>query len=446
MQHLGAILVAQARRLNLFQLPKPALGRAKSSSDHATDSELLRWRQMEARIRLAFGIVRADVFTSVLLNTRPLVSHDEVELPLPCSDSLWRNEDSLSKEEYLVSIRAERKSSSQMLYCDLMKIFLERQESKPVLEAAGYELCLFGLQAAVWQFAHGQHVFERLTGVDWQNLSRSIPSARPDRGTIGNDESSGVDSLSGLAADLGSSSSRLGLMAQASGTHLDQSLGDPDSLGRVYRLMNDMKADRARVEGALESCFQGFLAVRRLASTTQHRETLMSTMLLLHMSYMQLNTPLQQLHHISYRAANNHTVNKEILKSVQAWARSDAASRAAQEATAICEMIHLEQKRPSERRARFNFLAFVSVHHAAVVLWTISELRSNNEPSTPRRGEHYPTFETGLHKRDTRGLLQACAQIFYHLSSLGGASFGAAAESLSRCTFNNVVTESVDSN
>jgi hypothetical protein len=401
---------------------------------------------MEARLRLAFGIVRADVFTSVLLNTRPLVSHDEVELPLPCSDSLWHNEDRLSTQEYLVSIRAERKSYPQIFYCDLLKIFLERQESKPVLAAAGYELCLFGLQTAVWQFAHGQHVFERLTGVNWQNSSRSLPSARTESGAIANDESSGVDSVSVPTAALELSSPRNDLMGQASSTHLHQSPGGLDTLGRVYRLMNDLKADRARVECALESCSQGLLAIRRLTSTTQHRDTLMSTMLLLHMSYMQLYTPLQQLHHISYRAANNHTVNKEILKSAQAWAKSDTASHAAQEAVAICEMIHLEQKRPLERRARFNFLAFVGVHHAAVVLWTISELRSSNEPLTPKRGEHFPTFGVGLHQRDTRGLLKACAQMFYHLSSLGGVSFGAAAESLSRCTFNNVVTDSIDSN
>jgi hypothetical protein len=401
---------------------------------------------MEARLRLAFGIVRADVFTSVLLNTRPLVSHDEVELPLPCSDSLWHNEDRLSTQEYLVSIRAERKSYAQIFYCDLLKIFLERQESKPLLAAAGYELCLFGLQAAVWQFAHGQHVFERLTGVNWQNSSRSAPSARSESGAIANEESSGLDSLSVPAAELELSSPRRDLIGQASSAQLHQSLGGLDTLGRVYRLMNDMKADRARVECALESCSQGFLAIRRLAPTTQHRDTLMSSMLLLHTSYMQLNTPLQQLHHISYRAANNHIVSKEILKSVQAWVKSDAASRAAQEAIAICEMIHLEQKRPLERRARFNFLAFVSVHHAAVVLWTISELRSNTELLTPKRGEHFSTFGVGLHKRDTRGLLQACAQIFYHLSSLAGVSFGAAAENLSRCTLNNVVTESIDSN
>lgn len=418
-------------------MPKPAASVARSSSNHTAGFEVLRWKQTEARLRLAFGIVRADVFTSVLLNARPLVSHDEVELPLPCSDSLWHNEDRLSPQERLVGIRAEQKSDPQIFYCDLLRIFLERQESKPELAASGLELCLFGLQAEVWQFAHSQYVFERLTGVNGQNLSPPASPPRPEFITSPNEELFGVGSASASVAELESSSQRLN-------THLLHPLGGPDTLGRVYRLMNDMKADRARVECAMKSCSRGFLAIRRLASTTKYRDTLMSSTLLLHMSYMQLNTPLQQLHHISYRAANNHTVNKGILKSVQTWVKSDAASRSAEEAIAICEMIHLEQKRPVGCRARFNFLAFVSVHHAAVVLWTISELRSSHEPLTLKHVEQFPTFRVGLHRRDTRGLLEECAQIFYHLSSLGGVSFGAAAESLSRCTFNNVGAHSTD--
>jgi hypothetical protein len=55
----------------------------------AEDDKLRVWMHIEARKQLAFGILRADVYTSVLMSSRPLISAEEVELDLPAPDDIW---------------------------------------------------------------------------------------------------------------------------------------------------------------------------------------------------------------------------------------------------------------------------------------------------------------------------------------------------------------------
>jgi hypothetical protein len=107
-KHLGALLVAQSRRLNLFEEPSHRILDALEQplQDHQ-EAQLARWRNLELRKRLAYGIMRADVYTSVLLNSRPLLSCEEIYLTLPQSERLYHNDDQLTPREQLLTCRIE---------------------------------------------------------------------------------------------------------------------------------------------------------------------------------------------------------------------------------------------------------------------------------------------------------------------------------------------------
>ncbi|OQO07453.1 hypothetical protein B0A48_07150 [Cryoendolithus antarcticus] len=136
-------------RLNLFEGTVMGIN---DNSDGPLDTVASygRWKQAELQRRLAFGILRADVYTSVLLNTRPLMPFEEVNLTLPHSDGLWHNVDSLTPREQAIAARAEAQTTSQVPFSDLLRILLDREEPKVAVGAVGTELCLFGLQMPVW--------------------------------------------------------------------------------------------------------------------------------------------------------------------------------------------------------------------------------------------------------------------------------------------------------
>ncbi|KPI35940.1 uncharacterized protein AB675_10461 [Cyphellophora attinorum] len=82
-QHLGALLIAQARRMGLYSAD--LYERAHQSfellrSTQRSHERLAIWLQLEGRRRLAFGVFRADTYTSVLLDTPPLLSMEELDL------------------------------------------------------------------------------------------------------------------------------------------------------------------------------------------------------------------------------------------------------------------------------------------------------------------------------------------------------------------------------
>lgn len=400
-QHLGAILVAQSRRLGLFQHSQSSYATPTPSRSSKHEDEHSKWKSAETRRRLAFGILRGDVFTSVLLTTRPLLSAEELDLFLPHSDKLWHNAEKLTTIEQAITSRMEERHHPRIMFSDLLRTLLERDEIMPELSAVGYELSLFGMQMAIWRFSHDHDQFQRLTGATW--------------------------STSTLDASLSTSQT---MQAQSSRQMLPSQ--SPDALGQLHRRMQDLHTDRERVEIALRSWHSGFQAARRSPDFTQNRDSLMSSLLLWHMSHMQLHAPLQQLHDISYRAAESRTVCPELIRSARSWAETSEAPLAATRALEICDLIHNELDRPPERRARFNFLAFGSLHHAAVVLWVVSEADGDCDSARFGSGVQQSLFGGMLFKRDTYNLLQACARLFHNLSPMGGASFGTAAERMSR--------------
>jgi hypothetical protein len=407
-KHLGALLIAQSRRLNLFQEP------SYSHTDfldlpEAEEARLARWRSLESRKRLAYGIMRADVYTSVLLNSRPLLSYEEIYLTLPHSEKLYHNDGELSTREQLLTSRIEAERCPQMVFSDLLRVMLERNEKAPLDDAVAFELCLFAMQSPLWRFSHDVELFPRLTGTEWETAS---PLGSNDRRTsFSIPEPTSTDLLSGRPYTVS------------------------DRLGRVHRSMSDMRDDRDRMERALEKWHDSFLAARHAPAFTKYRDSLMSSLLLFNTSHLQLHAPLAQLHNVSYRAGETRPVSSKAVQQIYDWSISRNAICATERAVAICDLISQELDRPENSRACFNFLAFGSLHHATVVLWTMSEIGSSSEDGNSDRPRSFSRFMCKLEDGDTHGLLQECSALFNNLSSLGGASFGTAAEQLSTSRF-----------
>ncbi|KAK6432744.1 hypothetical protein LTR95_011084 [Oleoguttula sp. CCFEE 5521] len=415
-QHLGAILIAQSRRLNLFEGTVMGIN-DNSDGPLETVAPYGRWKQAELQRRLAFGILRADVYTSVLLNTRPLMSFEEVNLTLPHSDGLWHNVDSLTPREQAIAARAEAQTTSQVPFSDLLRILLDREEPKVVVGAVGTELCLFGLQMPVWRFAHDSRQFERLTGAPWSREETDPQGV----GSFGDPQGQGVQSTS--------QSLRRGTVSRHDRR---QSVSLRSFLQQTQRRMSGLGSDRERVEAALDGWYAGFQAVLRSSDSTNHRTSLGSSMLLWNLSHLQLHAPLQQLHDVSYRLAETQRADPISVCGARTWAVTEDAKVAARLALSICTLIRDELQQPPGQHVHFSFIAFAALHHAAVVLWVISEVGEEDRLTRSLGDSAYGRM---LQTRDTPGLLQACARLFRDLSPLGGTSFGIAAERLSSSPF-----------
>ena len=135
-QHLGSILIAQARRMDLFSPPRlqnVLLPIPDLDSDSSTNAEWLsRWVHAETRKRLAYAILRLEVYTSLLLNTRPLLSSEEMQLELPCSLFLWLTKFP-SDSHFVAAIHQDAASNNRekVLFCDNVRLVMDRNEHPP---------------------------------------------------------------------------------------------------------------------------------------------------------------------------------------------------------------------------------------------------------------------------------------------------------------------------
>lgn len=321
--------------------------------------------------------MRTDIYTSTLLNTRPLLTSEEVRMTFPRSDSIWLNTFGYSPADRLLAQRREDAAANQMPFCDIIRIFLERNEAKPMLGPVGYELSLFGLQEAVWRFSQDPELYPRLTGACLGAQTTEALPAQHMKGT--------------------------------------------------YR-MQDLHLDHSRLRHALDSWSQVVEREFEKGAYANLRDTLMSSMLLVRLSRLRLAAPVEDLHHVSYRAANPKSVDSTILVKIRAWCKSPFASDAAQQAWEIQKILTDEMQRPKSEQARFNYLAFCGLHHSAVVLWAwhgficSPEANLANSSFTVSRDEiaHY---------------LDECPHLFNLISPLGGNSFEAAAHRLRNHSF-----------
>lgn len=76
-----AVLASHARRVNLFN--------ETPDSQQDEEQSLTRWIKMERKRRMAFAFLRWEAISSILLNTSPQVSCEELCLKIPCNQELW---------------------------------------------------------------------------------------------------------------------------------------------------------------------------------------------------------------------------------------------------------------------------------------------------------------------------------------------------------------------
>ncbi|KAE8442954.1 hypothetical protein EG329_002492 [Mollisiaceae sp. DMI_Dod_QoI] len=417
-QHLGGILVAQARRMNLFKAQRCRSDDSISESQRTTSERLTRWLYLEARRRLAFGILRAKTYTSVLLNTRPLVSPEEIDLEVPYADSTWRGPQ-LPPDIYLAMVDRDRASRLKQRFSDVVRISSERDEVPSALDPLGNELLLFGLQQLVWRFSHDHSIFLRLTG--------SMESTSQ----LGHD---GLDTVSVSAQVSARSTSSIStILSNATPT----SPIPEDHLRGSPKRMHDLQTDLDRLIAALQKWKESLKLIRNGITLQQERNSVLSSLLLYHLSYIRLQAPVEDMHYVSYRIVDKRPVEKQILKDVCEWANSRRASITVQHASIIWSLIILEMRRPEENRAKFNFLAFAGLHHAAVTLWTFMGANNGVETQKAYFIEALVDSEPkiAVTPKNSRAILLLFSQVFNLVGPGRWSSFGAAALKLSDCHF-----------
>ncbi|KAH7418072.1 hypothetical protein BKA64DRAFT_564850 [Cadophora sp. MPI-SDFR-AT-0126] len=400
-QHLGGVLVAQARRMDIFSAPRTRYGEKEAALSKKPEDRLSRWLLSEGRRRLAFGILRAETYTSVLLNTRPLISPEEIDLELPCSDQTWRGP-ALPLDIYLALVERDHTTVKAQRFSDTIRIALERDERFSVLDPIGNELLIFGLQQAVWRFSHDYYMFERLTG------RQSGPTL--------------------------STTQR-----RASTANLSCGRSD-DHLVTRPQGMHDLEGDLDRLTNALRRWKQSFKSISNELNLQRDRNSILSSLLLFHLSFMRLHAPIDDLHHISYRMADERSIESSIIGDISRWANSRRGYIAVRHALTIWSLISREVQRPEDTRAKFNFLAFLGLHHAAVVLWTYAgahefqkDYISNDTLTIAPLGNS--DLPIPVRSSTMPSILRLFSDVFSMISPGRWSSFGAAASKLSERTF-----------
>lgn len=383
-QHLGALIVGQARRMDLFSSTyantcERHISQPGSSASADPDHRQALWLHLEGRRRLAFAIFRAETYTSVLLQKKPLLTMKDISLTLPSGDAVWGSSEKLPARLFLDMIKHDRTPSRHLIASDIIHIALEEDEPLPPLDATAYEMLLFGLQSPIWRFSSDPGIFCRLTGGD---LEEEEASSNPHNATAAEPPPPPPPPpllLSGLGPTWPSSS-------------------EINYLGSSKRKMHDLSHDYKRLLCALRKCEAALPLVRAFVYTNRDRMSLMSSLILLNLGYVLLYTPINSLHQIQYMLADGKTPDGELLESAYRWANSPRARLAAERAVSIWALIAssrtgsgsgscsgsgsgsrlgrdsggAENQSDNGKTLQFNLVAFLGLHHSSVLLWAYS--------------------------------------------------------------------------
>lgn len=367
--HLGALLVAQAQRNNLFSAvhASKTLQKFNELKGVGSDEERFRlWLQLETRRRLAFGIFRGDTYTSCLLHTKPLVSMEEIDLWLPTCDAVWRGEN-LSASLCLQMIEHDQTPSRELWASDIFRIAMDSKERLPPLSPAGQELLMFGLQCPIWRFSKDREMFARLTGDGTETFDRDASIVESEDTTVPSvDKSARSASLDNQA--------EFNMFTESEAHHLESSV----------KRMEDLRHERERLMAALAKWERSLPLVKTFVRTNLDRSSLLSSLILFHLSFIRLSVPLEELHQIQYRIADNKEVDDGLVNTVRNWAESHQSRTAAERACNIWKIISKESDVERSNGVRFNLLAFIGLHHSAVLLWAYAAVQDSINRSDSR--------------------------------------------------------------
>lgn len=319
-QQLGAKLNSQAYRMQLFN---------QTGGDLPTEPGL--WRETdgivaESRRMLAYGILRAETFISVFFNRKPLLSYEEVNLPLP-QIGFSENAANAFHVRSLVTEDAPV-TCAAMLFSDLVRVALDEEEVLPMMKPTDLELLLFGLQDDVWRFCHDHGMFRRLT--------------HPGQPDASNEATGG-----GTFASLG-----------------------VDRLDQTSRKMRKALRDYNATVAALRR-WKGALSQSQLSYTPDHdRSAYLSGLVLYELSFLRLSAPIDSILQVVHRHDQGR-VDDATMQEVLRWTASEQAIESMTHAESIYQLLYAETSRPFENQAKYNILTLIAVHHAAAVTWAV---------------------------------------------------------------------------
>lgn len=359
-QRLGATLNAHAHRMRLFTVRRHV--------DHTT----IGCRSLsivEGRKMLAYGMLRAETFMSVLFNQKPLIASEEINIPLPLDQRFLEMASAHSSCLWPAP-------AGGLLFSDLVRLMLEPEESLPSLRPVECELLLFGLQHEVWRFSHDHEVFERLTCTSASSSS-----------------STGACRISNT-----------------------ENLHDYLDL-TTQRKMGALENDHARVMASLRRWRQLLAKCQLDYSPEQNRATFLSGLVLYELSLLRLSAPLEAIQQTAYQFQDLPTSDEQVIAQIQRWSRSDSAIRALQSAQEIWVMLHQETSRSANRQTKYNILALIALTHAAAVVWALAGLEAlTHEFFTSDNGPGH----VRLQKSNNKNLMLLFADLYPKITSSWG--------------------------
>ncbi|GKU15805.1 unnamed protein product [Fusarium langsethiae] len=401
-QHLGTLLTSQARRMCLFSgiVHRQRVSQFKRSKRIVQDAERFElWLVIEERRRLAFGIFRGGIFTSMLLNTKPLIALDEIDLEFPCCDAVWNGQD-LDPRVALEMIEHDCTPSRDMRASDIYSILLERDEVLPPLEPVAHELLLFGLQPLIWRFSYDRQIAQNLGGeLDME----------PEISPAGDDD--------GFA----------GYSPPKKRRRRDTFASEAESLDARSYQMSDLIDERRRLMAALSKWERALALAKSFARTEQDRSYLLSGLILYHMSFLRLYAPVEDINQIHYRVSDKRPIPKDLIVATKTWTATPKARLALDKVRMIWTLI-TQQFQPGKARSKFNFNAFIGLHHGAAVLWAYNGTQAlehgrgtgsapwqshGQVPAIPLQGDH----------ADITELLKSFLELFHKVSPAKWSSF-----------------------
>lgn len=368
---LGATLNAHAHRMRLFTLK-----RARSHGEFPRMSGR-ECTIAQGRAMLAYGMLRAETFTSVLLNRKPLLSYEEINLPLPFSGlatDLSSDNGTREQERAL--------PCGGVLFSDLVRIALDENEILPPLRPVDLELLLFGLQHDVWRFSHDPDIFTRLVG---KRHSHDLEFDQP--------------------------TSRSPSQSQ-----------DRDLLDHTTRQMRYLLIDHKRIDLALEKWQVALSRTQLSYPAASNRSTYLSGLILYKLSFLRLFAPVEGIQQIAYQLYDPATSDEAVLAQVTTWTFTTEARKAVEHAHSIWRLLNAETSVTRADQTRYNILSLIALHHAAAVVWAVvgTEGQASLCFESSKHGVMGGSDGIKLRRENTRALMLLFADLYPKITSAWG--------------------------
>lgn len=326
-EKLGSALVSLAHRMRIFsplrvaQAPAPADPRKPSAEDELQESQRM----------LAFGMLRAETFLSVLFNRKPRLSYEEMNLPPP--RLLWM--------QPLAGLGQGKTPATpppeDHFFSDLVRIALDKEEALPALRPIDVELMLFGLQSDVWRFCQDPEIFDRL----------------------------GVSSMSSLQ-----SAPPISVLPKFSNSVEKSGVEDP--LNLTARRMRNFKQEYQRTVDALNDWKKTMNHVQLSHHPDHYRSIYLSGLILYELSFLRLNAPVEAIQQVAYQFHEPSANDNHLLHQIYRWTCREDAVVAVRHAGSIYHLLKKETSRTREPRTKYNIMTLIAIHHAAAVFWAVT--------------------------------------------------------------------------